>query len=57
MRKQVKTKPDVQEKLIPTYEMGCKRITPSDVYLKVRNPDKNIQYIVLFNLRIFITQH
>ena len=27
--------PKTAEKLIPNYDIGCKRITPSDVYLKV----------------------
>ena len=28
--------PKLREKMIPNYEIGCKRITPSDTYLKVR---------------------
>ena len=29
--------PELQEKLTPKYHMGCKRITPSDTYLKTFN--------------------
>jgi len=29
--------PVLEEKLIPKYFMGCKRITPSDHYLEVRS--------------------
>jgi len=29
--------PVLEEKLIPKYSMGCKRITPSDHYLEVRS--------------------
>ena len=28
--------PDMASKLTPSYNIGCKRITPSDVYLQVR---------------------
>ena len=34
MKKMVKD-PELAKKLIPTYPIGCKRITPSDTYLKV----------------------
>ncbi len=34
MRKMVNDK-ELAEKLIPNFELGCKRITPSDTYLKV----------------------
>ena len=27
--------PETAKKLTPTYDMGCKRITPSDTYLQV----------------------
>ena len=27
--------PELAEKLTPTYDLGCKRITPNDYYLKV----------------------
>ena len=36
MRSQVKD-PEMAEKLLPKYELGCKRITPSDTYLKSFN--------------------
>ena len=28
--------PETAKKLTPTYDMGCKRITPSDTYLQVQ---------------------
>jgi len=31
--------PDLAKKLTPTYDMGCKRITPSDTYLQAFNRD------------------
>ena len=31
------TNPETAKKLTPTYDMGCKRITPSDTCLQVRN--------------------
>ncbi len=34
MKKVVKD-PELAEKLVPKYPVGCKRITPSDTYLKV----------------------
>jgi len=37
-RKTVKD-PKLAEKLMPDYDMGCKRITPSDTYLKAFNRD------------------
>jgi hypothetical protein len=41
MKKMIKD-PAVAEKLIPKYPLGCKRITPSDTYLKVRKEDHYI---------------
>ena len=32
--------PEVAKKLIPTFEVGCKRITPSNGYLQSFNRDK-----------------
>jgi hypothetical protein len=29
--------PELSKKLIPNYDMGCKRITPSDTYLAAFN--------------------
>ena len=29
--------PDIRKKLIPTYEIGCKRITPHPNYVKVKS--------------------
>ena len=49
MRKQVKTKPEVAQKLIPNYELGCKRITPSDVYLKVLPTQFYVLYSVYYH--------
>ena len=34
IKKTVKN-PETAKKLTPTYDMGCKRITPSDTYLQV----------------------
>jgi len=36
MRSVIKNK-DLADKLIPNYELGCKRITPSDTYLQAYN--------------------
>jgi len=38
VRKTVKN-PDLAKKLIPSYDMGCKRITPSDTYLSAYNKE------------------
>lgn len=34
MRERLKTNPDLAEKLIPDYEIGCRRISPGDGYLE-----------------------
>ena len=34
--KRVVKDPALAEKLTPNYDLGCKRITPSDTYLQVR---------------------
>ena len=36
--KRVVKDPALAEKLTPNYDLGCKRITPSDTYLQVRLP-------------------
>lgn len=38
--RKVVTNPDTANKLTPRYDMGCKRITPSDDYLQAFNSEK-----------------
>ena len=38
--RKVVTNPDTAKKLTPRYDMGCKRITPSDDYLQAFNSEK-----------------
>ena len=37
MERQLKGDKALVEALVPKYEVGCKRITPSDVYLKCKD--------------------
>lgn len=38
--KMVVQDPDTAEKLVPRYEMGCKRVSPSDDYLQVKSQQR-----------------